>query len=129
MDITGKLGKYIKNDVSVKTTKSDFIVMEQSDLSRIAKELERNMKKLEKRKGVSVSLLMDFKRLSQHVKDIVDQPLPGVMDEKFVGFGSNGTAELHGKDLIISKNGHSVEITKKELVDILKKLGMVKNPK
>lgn len=48
------------------------------------------------------------------------------INEKFYGFGTNGTVEVYGSTVVINKNGRSVEMTKKELVDILLKLGIAK---
>jgi len=60
---------------------------------------------------------------------LVDDINEDVIDEKMYGFGTNGIIEMFGDDVTISKNGKSVQITKKELISILLKLGLTKKRK
>jgi len=45
---------------------------------------------------------------------------------KIFGFGSNGAGEVHGDTVVISKNGKSIDMSKREITDMIIKLGICK---
>lgn len=118
MDITNKLDKFLTEE----EIEGSVDIDEGSELAVIAAALDKTMKELEKKKEASVKILMDFNRISKKIKKVIDKPI----HEKFVGFGNNGTVETHGDTIVINKNGKSVELTKKELIGIILKLGLGK---
>ena len=65
-------------------------------------------------------------RLNKYISVDDTEASTDEINEKFIGFGPDGTAEIHGKDITLSKKGQSIEITKEELIALLQKMGMVK---
>lgn len=135
MDLS-KFERYI-DDIKPKplddiNVNDDMIIVERSELQKIAAEIDANLKRLEKKKQVSAGILNDFNKLKRSLSDMIKRTddILGIREsmivEKFYGFGRNGTVEVHGNTVVISKNGSSVEMSKQELVDILIKMGMAK---
>lgn len=126
MKTTEKIEKMIES----LTNDDDFILIEESELRKVIRDLEKTMLEIEKKKNISANILIDFKNLEKRIKSIINnKPLmvkESLISEKIYGFGENGAIEVHGDMIVITKKGKSVEITKNEFVDILKKIGKVK---
>lgn len=133
MDIKDKLSKYITDDTmssnDIINALDDYIMIEGPELRKIIADLDKTMAEIEKKKNVSANILMDFKKLQKRMKKVLNKPIPvteNTINEKLYGFGNNGTIEVYGTDVIFTIGGKSVTMTKKELVVLLIKLGIVK---
>ena len=60
-------------------------------------------------------------KIDKHIKTDKQEEI----NEKMIGFGSNGALEIFGNDVTISKSGKSVTISKDELKTIVKKSGIM----
>lgn len=127
MDITNRLDKFLDEQDIELVDKQHLTNEAMTELMMIQASIDKAKRELKKKKMKSADIYMELQNLSKSVEKIIKKPIGYTqLQEKFYGFGTNGTAEVYGDTVIISKGGKSIEMTKRELADILIKIGVAK---
>jgi hypothetical protein len=63
MDLS-RLDRYIKDNETSVTTEPQMIVIEKTELEKIQAEIDKNLKEIEKKKLISVDIIMSMRKIS-----------------------------------------------------------------
>jgi arsenate reductase-like glutaredoxin family protein len=119
---------YIQN-IENPVSDDEYVIVESLELRAVMSALDKTMKELDKKKKMSADIAIEFMDLQKRIEKLLRKPVQssgmkeGVdLNEKILGFGKSGSAQIVGRSIVITKNGKSVEITKDELKEILAKV-------
>lgn len=119
---------YIQN-IENPVSDDEYVIVESLELRAVISTLDKTMKELDKKKKMSADIAIEFMDLQKRIEKLLRKPVQssgmkeGIdLNEKILGFGKSGSAQIIGRSIVITKNGKSVEITKDELKEILAKV-------
>ena len=119
---------YIQN-IENPVSDDEYVIVESLELRAVMSALDKTMKELDKKKKMSADIAIEFMDLQKRIEKLLRKPVQssgmreGIdLNEKILGFGKSGSAQIVGRSIVITKNGKSVEITKDELKEILAKV-------